>query len=269
LEGMLKKLAIVIICIILFFVFLNPVRIVGPGEKGIIIVLGKVTGATLDEGPHLVWPAITNVKTIDLRIQKDEIEAAAATKDLQDVGTTVVVNWQMTSADIAGTFRTIGDEKAILSRIINPAVNEVVKAATAKRTAENILIERAALKAEVDKALGERIGKFGITLIDLSFVHFGFSPEFNKAIEEKQIAEQQSKQAHYVALRAEQEAKAEVNKAEGQAKAQQLLSMTVTPKVLALEFFKKWDGHLPAVMGSNSTLLMNIDKAMEQAAIGQ
>jgi len=256
-----------VLAFVILILLLNTVRIVGPGQRGVVTVLGKVTGGVLDEGPHLVWPFITSVKKISIRIQKDEVQAEAATKDMQYITTRVIVNWQMMSSNVASTFRTIGDERAILERILIPAVNEVVKAATAKRTAENILVDRAKLKTEVDEDLKSRVSKFGIILTDLSFVNFDFSKEFNEAIEQKQIAEQQAKKAFYDAERAKQEATAEVNKAEGQARAQALLSQTVTPKVLALEFFKKWDGHMPQYIGSsNSSVMLVLDKAMREAA---
>lgn len=255
------------VLLVLLIFLLNSVTIVGPGERGVVTMLGKVTGSVLEEGPHFVWPFITSVKKISIRIQKDEVQAEAATKDMQYITTSVIVNWQMMSSNVADTFRNIGDERAILERILIPAVNEVVKAATAKRTAENILVERALLKTEVDEALKSRVSKFGIILTDLSFVNFDFSKEFNDAIEQKQIAEQQAKKAFYDAERAKQEAAAEVNKAEGQAKAQSLLSQTVTPKVLALEFFKKWDGQMPQYIGSaNSSVMLVLDKAMKEAA---
>lgn len=263
LVSMVFTAAVIFFLVILFF---NCFAIIRPGERGVVIVLGKMTHTTFEEGIHFKAPFITDIKKISIRIQKDEVQAEAATRDLQYISTKVVVNWNMNPGDVGKMYQTIGDEHAVLERIITPAINEVVKAATAKRTAENILIERAQLKSEVDSMLNSRLTKFGINLVDLSFVNFDFSPEFNRAIEEKQIAEQMAKKAVYQAQQAKMEAEAQVNRATGEAEAKRLLSITVTPKILALEFFQKWDGHMPSVVGSGSNLMLMMENAIKQAA---
>jgi prohibitin 1 len=89
---------------------------------------------------------------------------------------------------------------------------------------------------------------------DVSLVDFLFSPEFNKAIEAKQVAEQQAKQAEFVALKATKDAEAEVNRAKGQAAAQRLQRSTLTPDLLQKQAIEKWDGKFPTYMGGNSPL---------------
>ena len=97
---------------------------------------------------------------------------------------------------------------------------------------------------------------------DVSLVNFSFSPEFSKAIESKQIAEQEAKQADFVALKATKEAQAEVNRAKGQAEAQRLQRLTLTSEILQKQAIEKWDGRFPTVMSSNSSLpLININPA--------
>ena len=95
---------------------------------------------------------------------------------------------------------------------------------------------------------------------DVSLVNFAFSPEFSKAIEAKQIAEQEAKQAEFSAKKATQEAQAEINRAKGQAEAQRLQRQTLTAPLLQQQAIEKWDGHFPTVMGGNGTLpLININ----------
>lgn len=93
-------------------------------------------------------------------------------------------------------------------------------------------------------------------------MNFAFSPEFSRAIESKQIAEQEAKQAEFIAKKATQEAQAEINRAKGQAEAQRLQRQTLTPDLLQKQAIEKWDGHFPTVMGGNGTLpLININPA--------
>lgn len=231
--------------------------IVGPQEEGVRLVAGKATSA-LDPGPHLWFPILFGVKKIDISIQKSEEETSAASKDLQEVHSKVAVNWSIQPDKIVTVYRTIGDEHEALERIVLPAVNEILKAATAKKTAEQILTQRLELKAEIDRTLAERLGQYGLNLSGLNIVDLHFSPEFTKAIEDKQISEQHSQQSKYLAEKAINDAQAEVNLAKGQAEAQRLLKATITPEILKQKAIEKWDGKFPQYMGSGVLPFLNM-----------
>lgn len=118
------------------------------------------------------------------------------------------------------------------------------------------------MKEEIDRNLETRLAAYGVIVDDVSLVDFAFSPEFSKAIEAKQIAEQEAKQAEFIAVKASKEAIGEVNRAKGQAEAQRLQRLTLTPELLQKQAIEKWDGRFPTVMGGNGTLpLINIDPA--------
>ncbi|WP_206208927.1 SPFH domain-containing protein, partial [Vogesella mureinivorans] len=89
------------------------------------------------------------------------------------------------------------------------------------------ITKREELKQDFDTALGQRLDKYGIIVLDTSVVDLTFSPEFARAVEEKQIAEQRAQRAVYVAQEAEQEAQADINRAKGRAEAQRLLAETL------------------------------------------
>lgn len=239
--------------------FFRPFTIVGAGERGVVMFFGKVQDQVLDEGIHPILPIVTGVKRLNVRVQKTDVEAAAASKDLQDVSTSVAVNWHIEPTQVNQTFQQVGDMEQIITGIINPAVSEVVKASIAQRPVKDILQERVALKNEIDTALTERLQPYGVVVDDVSLVNFAFSPEFNAAIEAKQVAEQQAQQAAFKAQQAEQEAKAEINRAKGQAEAQRLVRETLTPEILQQRAIEKWDGRFPTVMtGEGSTPFINL-----------
>jgi regulator of protease activity HflC (stomatin/prohibitin superfamily) len=227
---------------------------VNPGERGIVINLGKVQDGILDEGTHLVIPFFTSVKKLNVRIQKTDIEASAGTKDLQSINTNLSLNWYIDPTKVNKVYQQIGNEEDVVTRIITPALNEVLKAATPKKTAEEILIQRAELKEEIDRDIKKRLAVYGIQVTEVALVNVGFSPEFAKAIEAKQIAEQQAKQAEYEALKAAKQAQAEINRAKGQAEAQRLMRQTLTPELLQKQAIEKWNGQFPTVMGGNGTV---------------
>jgi regulator of protease activity HflC (stomatin/prohibitin superfamily) len=227
---------------------------VNPGERGIVINLGKVQDGILDEGTHLVIPFFTSVKKLNVRIQKTDIEASAGTKDLQSINTNLSLNWYIDPTKVNKVYQQIGNEEDVVTRIITPALNEVLKAATPKKTAEEILIQRAELKEEIDRDIKKRLAVYGIQVTEVALVNVGFSPEFAKAIEAKQIAEQQAKQAEYEALKAAKQAQAEINRAKGQAEAQRLMRQTLTPELLQKQAIEKWNGQFPTVMGGTGTV---------------
>jgi regulator of protease activity HflC (stomatin/prohibitin superfamily) len=245
---------------LLLAIMFRPFTIVNAGERGVMMQFGKVQDQVLDEGLHPIIPVITSVKRINVRVQQNTFQADAASKDLQQLKTELAVNWHVDPSKVNRVFQQVGDQQQIVIGIITPAVSEVLKAATAKKTAEEIITRRTELKAEIDTNLKNRLEAYGLIVDDVSLVNFSFSPEFSRAIESKQIAEQEAKQAEFIAKKATQEAQAEVNRAKGQAEAQRLQRLTLTPELLQKQAIEKWDGKFPMVMGGNGSLpLININ----------
>lgn len=232
--------------------------VVGPGERGVRITLGKASNEVKEPGAYLWIPFFLGMATVDVQIQKSEIEASAASSDMQEIKTHVAVNWSLSPVKVVETYKSIGDEDRVLNRIISPAVNEAFKSAISKKTAADVLGKRMLLKQEIDDVLKARLASYGVTMNDVSIVNLTFSPEFTKAIEEKQIAEQQAEQAKYDAMKATEEAKAQVNRAKGQAESQQLIKDTITPALLQKMAIEKWDGKFPQVMGAQAVPFMNM-----------
>jgi regulator of protease activity HflC (stomatin/prohibitin superfamily) len=235
-----------------FFVIVNA------GERGVLMTFGRVQNTILDEGIHVIIPAINTVQKISTRVQIQEISAEASSKDLQDVFTDVALNWHIIPERANLIFQQIGDEKAIIERIINPAVEEVLKAVMAQYTAEEIITKRGEVKASVDKLLANRLINYNIAADDLSLVHVHFSKKFSAAVEAKQIAEQEAKRAEFIAQKAIKEAAAKVNLAKGEAEVQSLLKPTLTPEILQKQAIDKWNGKLPLIVGDRSTKLLDL-----------
>jgi regulator of protease activity HflC (stomatin/prohibitin superfamily) len=244
---------------LMLFGFLKPFVIINAGERGVVMRFGKVQNLVLDEGLHPI-PVVNTVKKLTVRVQKNDVNAEASSKDLQDIKMDIALNWHIEPVAVNKVFQRVGDEEQIVFRIISPAVSEVVKAATAKKTAEEIITKRTELKQEIDLQLKERLGSYGIGVDDVSLVNISFSPEFAKAIEAKQIAEQEAKRAEFEALKAEKQAQADVNRAKGQAEAQRLQRQTLTAELLQQQAIDKWDGKFPLVLGGEGALpFINID----------
>ena len=239
------------------------VAIVNAGERGVLLRFGAVQPTVLDEGIHLIIPIVDTVKKLSVRVQSQEITTEASSRDLQDVHTDVALNWHIVPEEVHLIFQQIGDQTAIIERIISPAVEEVLKAVMAMYTAEEIITKRGQVKGGVDQALIERLRPYHIAVDDISLVHVHFSNRFSDAVEAKQVAEQEAKRAEFIALKAIKEADARVNLAKGEATAQQLLRESLTPELLQRQAIEKWNGSLPLIIGGEGTKLLDIRQLIE------
>lgn len=252
--------------LIMVAIAFRPFTIINAGERGVIMQFGQVQEQVLGEGLHLIIPVANTVKKLSVRVQKHQIPAQAASKDLQDVFTDVALNWHVNPEKANTVFQQIGDEGQVVQRIINPAIEEVLKAVMALYTAEQIITKRGELKANIDEQLTSRLAQYNIDVDDISLVNIHFSQRFSEAVEAKQIAEQEAKRAEFLAQKATQEAQAEINRAKGQAEAQRLLRENLTPQILQKRAIEKWDGHFPTVLGGNGALpFINIEPSELQS----
>lgn len=235
--------------------------IINPGQAGVISILGKARDGALLEGIHIKPPLVSVVDVYDVTVQKFEVPAQSSTKDLQDLSASFAINFRLDPTQVVTIRRTQGTLQNIVSKIIAPQTQESFKVAAARRTVEEAITKRTELKQDFDNALNERLEKYGIIVLDTSVVDLNFSPEFSRAVEEKQIAEQRAQRAVYVAREAEQQAQADINRAKGRAEAQRLLAETLReqggPLVLqkeAIEAWKQGGAQMPKVlvMGGDS-----------------
>ncbi|MEM6836809.1 MAG: prohibitin family protein [Cyanobacteria bacterium P01_C01_bin.120] len=239
-----KLLVPIALVIFVLFIGLNCFAILNPGQAGVISVLGKARDGVLLEGIHFKPPLVSVVDIYDLTVQKFEVPAQSSTKDLQDLTARFAINFRLDPLAVVEIRRTQGTLANIVSKIIAPQTQESFKIAAARRTVEEAITKRNELKQDFDEALSQRLDKYGILVLDTSVVDLDFSPEFAKAVEEKQIAEQRAKRAIYVAQEAEQTAQADVNRAKGKAEAQRLLAETLKAQggqlVLQKEAIQAW-----------------------------
>jgi regulator of protease activity HflC (stomatin/prohibitin superfamily) len=269
-----QPIAAAIVAVLVAIVGASSVVIINPGQAGVLSILGKAQDAPLLEGVHFKPPLISAVDVYDVTVQKFEVPAQSSTKDLQDLSASFAINFRLDPTEIVTVRRTQGTLQNIVSKIIAPQTQESFKIAAALRTVEEAITQRNELKQDFDTALNNRLEKYGIIVLDTSVVDLNFSPEFAKAVEEKQIAEQRARRAVYVAREAEQTAQADINRAKGKAEAQRLLAETLRAQggelVLQKEAIEAWrqgGSQMPRVLvmggdGENGSVpfLFNVGK---------
>jgi regulator of protease activity HflC (stomatin/prohibitin superfamily) len=247
-----------IVAALVILIAFNSFVILNPGQAGVLSILGKAQDGVLLEGIHLRPPLVSNVDVYDLTVQKFEVPAESSTKDLQDLKASFAINFRLDPIQVVEVRRKQGTLQNIVSKIIAPQTQESFKIAAARRTVEESITKRNELKEDFDRALSERLDKYGIIILDTSVVDLSFSPEFARAVEEKQIAEQKSQRAVYVAREAEQQAQADINRAKGKAEAQRLLAETLRAqggelvlKKEAIEAWREGGSQMPRVLVSS------------------
>lgn len=250
--------AFAIILVILFGSF----TVISAGDRGVVLRLGAIN-RVLEPGIHLKAPLVESVKHLTVQTQKEQVETDAASQDLQTVKATVAVNYNVNADKVADLWRTLGSEYK--SRVIDPAIQEAVKAATAKYTAEQLITQRPKVKEDIRQSLSTILSPKDINVSDVSITNFDFSPSFNQAIEAKVTAEQQALQAKNKLDQVKYEAEQIVTKAKADAEAIQIKAQAITQQgganYVQLQAVEKWDGKLPTQMIPNGSLpFLNLTK---------
>ena len=239
-----QPIILALVALIVLAVGSSSFVIINPGQTGVLSILGKAQDGPLLEGVHFKPPIISVVDVYDVTVQKFEVPAQSSTRDLQNLSASFAINFRLDPSQVVVVRRTQGTLANIVSKIIAPQTQESFKIAAARRTVEEAITQREDLKADFDAALGSRLEKYGVIVLDTSVVDLNFSAEFAKSVEDKQIAEQRARRAVYVAQEAEQEAQAEINRAKGRAEAQRLLAETLKAQggklVLQKEAIEAW-----------------------------
>lgn len=248
---------------VFLFIVLWPLGTVGAGERGILLRWGAVQGKILGEGLYVRMPIADQVVLMDVKIQKEEVTATAASKDLQTVNSKVALNYHIDPSKVADIYQGIGIDYNF--RLIDPALQESVKASTAKYTAEELITKREEVRDEIKAHLVDKLNSRGIIVDDFNIVNFEFSESFNQAIELKVTAEQSALAAKNKLEQIKFEADQQVAEAEGKAQALRIeaAALQSNPQILQLRAIEKWDGQMPSVIGSGATPFVDVSKLVK------
>ncbi len=247
------------ILFLLLFLALSPFALINAGHRGVIVRFGQVQDQVLGEGFHLINP-LDSVKEYDIRTQKIETGADAASKDLQSVSTTIAVNFHVNPEYVKTLYQeTQGDYQITL---IDPAIQESVKAATAQFTADELITKREEVKTAMRTALTSREAMKFFIVEDVSIVNFSFSVSFNQAIEAKVKAEQDALASKNKLEQVKYEAEQKVVAATAEAEAIRIQAQAVTSQggadYVKLKWIEAWNGVMPTYMMGDATPLINI-----------
>jgi regulator of protease activity HflC (stomatin/prohibitin superfamily) len=251
-----RTYVILVVGVILFLtVFFGTWFTVGAGEVGIVTRFGEVERVQ-ESGLGFKIPLVESVSIMNTRVQKEEIDSSAATKDLQDVNAKLALNYSIDQSTALKIYKELGKEYK--DNIIIPALHESFKAGSAQYTAEELITKRAEAKEKILDVVKGRLDDYGVVVADLNIVDLNFSDEFNKAVEAKQVAQQQAEKAKQDLARIEIEAQQTKTKADAEAYANEKRKQSLTEVSIQQQWIDKWDGKLPSTLTGDSGLMLNL-----------
>lgn len=246
---------------------------VEPGTHAILFDKFKGLSTTSKgEGTHFKIPVLQEPIMMDVRSRPRETQSLTGTKDLQIVDITLRVLCRPDEDKLPIIYKQLGPR--FDDRVLPSLGSEVLKSVVAQYNAEELLSRRAEVSQSIRTALTERARNFNLILDDVAITHLKFGYEFAKAIEQKQVAQQEAETQVYVVAKAEQERQAAIIRAEGEAEAADLISKAMNKAGNGLIEVRRIDAakevahivaanrnitYLPSSDSSGTNMLIGID----------
>jgi regulator of protease activity HflC (stomatin/prohibitin superfamily) len=254
-----QTILILIVLLILFIVSWGSFALVPAGHRGVVLWWGSVEKRIMGEGLNFKVPIAERVIKVDVKVQPHPFkEIDASSKEYQMVKMTGMMNFHIDPAYVNDLYQKVGLDFA--DKVIDPAFNDFVKEVVPTYPIGEILPKREEIRQRAMKKLGDNLSRYHIIVDDIYFANIRFSPEYEGAIEAKQVAQQQVETQKQVLAQREIEAQQKVATAkgeaesilvvaQGQAKANDALSRSISPILVQYKSVEKWNGILPQVSG--------------------
>ena len=260
-PGSMKLVVVAVVVIAAIALAMGSMGIVGAGQRGVLLRFGAVTGEVKEEGLYFKIPFAERVVLMSTQIQKYTAPSSASSQDLQVVNTEVTLNYQLDGNGVGEVYRDMRQDYE--NRVIQPFVQEAVKATTARYNAEELITQRQQVRTELQQMMLERLAPRGIGVVELSITDFQFTAAFQESIEAKVRAEQQALEAENALERVKFEAQQAITRAEAEARGLELQKAQITDQLLELRQIEvqrtaveKWNGVMPSVVTSGGPVPM-------------
>lgn len=256
--------SVILVIIIGLIVFFSSITTVPTGFVGIKTRFGQVQQEMIQEGFNFKTPFIEKIVKIDCRTQKFEVTTEASSKDLQKVSNIkIVVNYNVDKSKANSIYKEVGvDYQTIL---IQPAILESIKQGMSQYTAEELITKRSEVANIIMSLLKEKLEQKGVLITALNITDLSFSKEFDKAVEDKQIVEQETQKAQYELEKAKVENEKKIENAKADAEVMKQQNKEITDEYLKLKelevqqkIIEKWNGVLPTTT-SDTVPFLNIN----------
>ena len=250
--------AIIVTLLVMFIAFFNPIAIVGVGERGVKVTLGRVSDTSFTEGIHFVTPFISTIKNMNVKTQKNYVETSVYTKDIQQARITYVLNYNLQPENAHKMYREVGMN--YLDTVVTPVVEGTIKDIIGKWNAQDLIANREKATQEILIKLQDHLAPRYVNVTDFQMTAIAYSGVFEKAIENKVTAEQEALRAKNKTVQIEEEAKQKLISAEAEAKSMSIRATALTQNKALVEYeaVQKWVGKLPTYTLGNTMPFINL-----------
>jgi regulator of protease activity HflC (stomatin/prohibitin superfamily) len=254
-----RNLGIIIVLLVILIIGWGTFVIIPAGHRGVILFWGSVEKRIMGEGLNFKVPIAESVIKVDVKVQPHPFKQIdASSKEYQMVNMTGMMNFHIDPAYVNDLYQKVGLDFA--DKVIDPAFNDFVKEVVPTYPIGEILPKREEIRKRAMTKLGDNLSRYHIIVDDIYFANIRFSSGYEGAVEAKQVAQQQVETQKQVLAQREIEAQQKVATAkgeaesilvvaQGQAKANDALSRSISPILVQYKGIEKWNGILPQVSG--------------------
>ena len=236
------------------------------GHRGVLYTFGAIEKNELGEGLRFIVPFMQHVEFVEVKTTKQEVDSNTVSKDLQPVNSSTTLNYHINPNMAAELRATVSGD--VGATIIEPAMQEAIKYATAQFDIQNMIGNRDQVRDKAKQILIDKLTKYGIVLDEYTITDFSPSKKYMDAVEAKQISEQAAEKAKYDLEKVQTDAQQKVAIAQAEADALRAQRDQITDSLLQLRAIEnqkaaieKWDGALPQnIYGSAPVPFLNLNK---------
>lgn len=254
-----RTLGLLMLALLILIIGWGTFVIIPAGHRGVVLLWGSVEKRIMGEGLNFKTPMAESVIKVDVRVQPHPFrEIDASSKEYQMVKMTGMMNFHIDPTYVNDLYQKVGLDFA--DKVIDPAFNDFVKEVVPTYPIGEILPKREEIRKRAMTKLGDNLSRYHIIVDDIYFANIRFSTGYEGAVEAKQVAQQQVETQKQVLAQREIEAQQKVATAkgeaesilvvaQGQAKANEVLSHSISPILVQYKGVEKWNGILPQVSG--------------------
>lgn len=233
-KGLLTTLFGILVAALIVTVVSMGLVFINPQERGVVISALTPEGyrtEALQPGLRFVVPFAEQVKTYQISRQTYTMSSAtgegqmmgedsipARTKDGQQVQIDASVIYSVDPNKVIQLHILWQDRYE--DQVVRPVARAAIRDAVSQFGVEEVVsTKRSELEQMIAKQIAEAFAEQNLVMSDFLLRNITFSDEYAKAVEQKQIAEQQAQQARFVVEQKKQEAEQARQTAQGQADA--------------------------------------------------
>ncbi len=235
-------------------ILLSACEQVNTGHRGVFTTWGEVdeSRGSMPEGLYWYNPITSNIIELDTRILKWENTTPVYTKDVQQASISVALTYALDSNTAHTIYKEVGKDWA--DRLLPQVVLGALKDAIGKWEAEKLITNREVAQLEAEQAIRESMKDKHVSIKAFQITNIDYSDQFEKAVEEKVIAQQKAIEEANRTKQVEEQAKQTIERATAEAKSINIRATALekNAKLIELEAVNKWDGKLPQYMLGDS-----------------